>query len=137
MMWTMDDYPNSWKNFDELERKKAIDIGNAMLQQGYQESDLIPIATKQAQDWYKDATDEELETLKHKKITLHKKDDSVNPGLMDNDIEVYFEDKEWKVKTKGAKRATATFKTKKDALARAKEIATNKNAQVIAHNKDE
>ena len=31
MPWTMNDYPNTWKNFDELERKKAIDIGNAML----------------------------------------------------------------------------------------------------------
>ncbi|WP_414054276.1 DUF2188 domain-containing protein [Macrococcus equi] len=134
-MWTMDDYPNSWKNFDELERKKAIDIGNAMLKQGYQESDLIPIATKQAQDWYKDATDDELENLKHKKITLHKKDDSVNTDLIDNDVEVYFEDDVWKVKTKNAKRATGTFDTKEEAVARAKEIADNRDSKVIEHNK--
>ena len=31
MPWTMKDYPQSWKNFAELERKKAIDIGNACL----------------------------------------------------------------------------------------------------------
>ena len=46
MPWTMNDYPNTWKNFDELERKKAIDIGNAMLKDGYKEGDVIPIATK-------------------------------------------------------------------------------------------
>ncbi|MCE4956020.1 DUF2188 domain-containing protein [Macrococcoides caseolyticum] len=135
-MWTMNDYPNSWKNFDELERKKAIDIGNAMLKQGYKKEDLIPIATKQAQDWYKDAKDEELETLKHKKITLHQKDDSVYTDLIDNDVEVYFEDDVWKVKTKNAKRATGTFDTKKEAVARAKEIAENRDSKVIEHKKD-
>ena len=30
MPWTMEDYPQSWKNMDKLERKKAIDIGKAM-----------------------------------------------------------------------------------------------------------
>lgn len=49
MPWTMEDYPQSWKNFEELERKKAIDIGNAMLKDGYKESDVIPIATNQAE----------------------------------------------------------------------------------------
>ncbi|MCU7558581.1 DUF2188 domain-containing protein [Macrococcus capreoli] len=135
-MWTMNDYPNSWKNFDELERKKAIDIGNAMLKQGYKE-DLIPIATKQAQDWYKNASDEERATLKHKKITLHKKDDSVNTDLIDNDVEVYYEDEQWKVKTKDAKRASATFDTKKEAVNRAKAIAENRDKKVIQHKKDE
>ena len=24
MPWTMNDYPQSWKNFDELERKKRL-----------------------------------------------------------------------------------------------------------------
>ena len=33
MPWTMEDYPQSWKNFDELERKKTIDTGNAMLKE--------------------------------------------------------------------------------------------------------
>lgn len=75
MPWTMDDYPQSWKNLDKLERKKAIDIGNAMLKDGYKEDRAIPIATKQAESWYKDATKEELEELQNKKITLHDKDD--------------------------------------------------------------
>ena len=53
MPLTMDDYPQSWKNFDELERKKAIDIGNAMLKDGYKERDVIPIATQQAENGIK------------------------------------------------------------------------------------
>ncbi|WP_238999306.1 DUF2188 domain-containing protein [Macrococcoides bohemicum] len=35
---------------------------------------------------------------------------------MDNDVEVYFEDESWKVKTKGSKRASQTFDTKKKQL---------------------
>ena len=60
MPWTMDDYPQSWKNFEKLKRKKAIDIGNAMLKDGYKEEDTIPIATEQAESWYKDASKKEL-----------------------------------------------------------------------------
>lgn len=137
MPWTMDDYPQSWKNFDELERKKAIDIGNAMLKDGYKESDVIPIATKQAEDWYKDASQDELKELKNKKITQHQKDSSANPELNDNNIHVYYEDDEWKVKTENAKQASDTFKYKKDAVDRANEIAENRDTKVIEHKKDE
>ena len=53
MPWTMSDYPPSWKNLAQLERKKAIDIGNAMLKDGYDEHDVIPIATQQAENGIK------------------------------------------------------------------------------------
>ena len=43
---------------------KAIDIGNAMLKDGYKEGDVVPIATQQAEKWYKDASKEELDELK-------------------------------------------------------------------------
>ena len=78
MPWTMDDYPQSWKNFEKLKRKKAIDIGNAMLKDGYKEEDTIPIATEQAESWYKDASKKELDELKDKKITKHEEDESSN-----------------------------------------------------------
>lgn len=67
MPWTMEDYPQSWKNMEPLERKKAIDIGNAMLKDGYKEENTIPIATKQAENWYQTASKKELEELKNKK----------------------------------------------------------------------
>lgn len=94
MPWTMDDYPQSLKNLDELERKKAIDIANAMLKDGYKESDIIPIATKQAEKWYKDASKDELNELKNKHITQHQTDQSANPELNEEPIHVYFEDNE-------------------------------------------
>ncbi|MCD8871066.1 DUF2188 domain-containing protein [Staphylococcus gallinarum] len=137
MPWTMDDYPQSWKNLDKLERKKAIDIGNAMLKDGYKEERAIPIATKQAESWYKDATKEELEELQNKKITLHDKDDSANPNLNNQDVHVYFEEDVWKIKSEGAKQASDSFDKKEDAMKRARNIADNRQTEIIEHKKDE
>ncbi|WP_251517441.1 MULTISPECIES: DUF2188 domain-containing protein [Staphylococcus] len=137
MPWTMNDYPQSLKNLDQLERKKAIDIANAMLKDGYEESEAIPIATKQAEQWYKDATKEEKEELKNKKITQHDKDEDANPELNDKDVHVYFEDDVWKVKTDGAKQAYATFDKKEDAMKRARNTVDNRSTEIIEHKKDE
>ena len=65
-----------------------------------------------SKDWYKDATKDELDELKHKHITQHQKDQSANPKLNDENVHVYFEDDEWKVKTEGAKQASDTFEMK-------------------------
>lgn len=137
MPWTMDDYPQSWKNFDELKRKKAIDIGNAMLKDGYKEQDTIPIATKHAEEWYKDASKEDLNKLKNKKITQHDEDRSANPKLNEKDVHVYFEDDEWKIKTDGAKQASETFDKKEDAMKRARNITSNRDTEIIEHKKNE
>ncbi|MDU9418386.1 DUF2188 domain-containing protein [Staphylococcus lloydii] len=137
MPWTMEDYPQSWKNFDKLERKKAIDIGNAMLKDGYSESDTIPIATKQAESWYKNASQQELDDLRNKKITQHQKDNEANPELNERDVHVYFEDDSWKVKTDGAKQASDRFDKKEDAMKRARNIADNRDVEIIEHKKDE
>lgn len=137
MPWTMDDYPQSWKNFDELKRKKAIDIGNAMLKDGYKEQDTIPIATKQAEEWYKDASKEDLNKLKNKKITQHDEDRSANSKLNEKDVHVYFEDDEWKIKTDGAKQASETFDKKGDAMKRARNITSNRDTEIIEHKKNE
>lgn len=137
MPWTMDDYPQSWKSLDTLERKKAIDIGNSMLKDGYEEDRVIPIATKQAESWYKDATKKELEALKNKKITVHDKNDSVNPKLNDKDVHVYFEDNVWKIKSDGAQQASDSFEKKEDAMKRARNITDNRQTEIIEHKKRE
>ncbi|PKI21615.1 hypothetical protein CW746_09570 [Staphylococcus succinus] len=137
MPWTMDDFPQSWKNMDKLERKKAIDIGNAMLKDGYKEENAIPIATKQAESWYKDASEKDLEQLKNKKITKHDADDSSNPQLNEKDVHVYFEDDVWKIKSDSAKQASDSFERKSDAMKRARNIADNRNTEIIEHKKDE
>lgn len=137
MPWTMDDFPQSWKNMDKLERKKAIDIGNAMLKDGYKEDNAIPIATKQAETWYKDASKKDLEALKNKKITKHDSDDSSNPQLNNKDVHVYFEDDVWKIKSDSAKQASDSFEKKADAMKRARNIADNRKTEIIEHKKDE
>lgn len=55
----MKDYAESLKNFDPLVKKKAIDIANALLAQGYSETTAIHIATEQAKKWHADASEEE------------------------------------------------------------------------------
>ena len=52
MPWNEKDYPESFKNFDPPLRKKAIEIANALLEEGYEEGRAIPIATSQAEKWY-------------------------------------------------------------------------------------
>lgn len=137
MPWTMKDYPESWKNLDRLERRKAIDIGNAMLEDGYKESEVIPIATSQAEKWYKNASEKDLEKLQHQSVTQHEKSSSANPKLNKHDVHVYYEDDMWKVKTETAQQAYDTFRNKEEAVKRAKEIAENKNTNVITHQKSE
>lgn len=51
MPWTYDDYPASMKNLTPQVRHKAIDMANAMLEEGYQEGRAIAIATAQAEKW--------------------------------------------------------------------------------------
>ena len=51
MPWTKDNYPDSLKNFMAPIRYKAIDIANALLEDGYDEGRAISIATAQAKEW--------------------------------------------------------------------------------------
>ena len=140
MPWTENDYPNSWKNFDQTTRPKAIDIANAMLADGYKESDAIPIATAKAKEWAEDATSSDKQQLKKKDITDHQADAS-NKGAdyIEKDVHVRYveEDEHWEVKTEGAEQASDTFPTKIEAENRAKEIAANRDTQVISHKKNE
>ena len=56
MPWDLNDYPNSMKNMHPLVRKKAIDIANALEEEGYEDDRAIPIAQSQAQEWYDNAS---------------------------------------------------------------------------------
>ena len=139
MPWNMKDYPASLKNFDPLLRKKIIDIANALLASGYDDDRAIPIATSQGKEWFENASKADLDELRSEPDP--KKDDdhdtsSANPELLDEDVEVYYEDEQWAVKTKKAERAAGTFDTKAEAVERAKEIAANKETQVIQYTKD-
>ncbi len=70
MPWNMKDFPASMKNLDKLTRKKAIDIANALLDEGYPDSRAIPIAIDQAKEWYENASESERRTFEKKKIQV-------------------------------------------------------------------
>lgn len=72
MPWNMNDYPTSMKNLAPLIRKKAIDIGNALLADGYPDDRAIPIAISQAEKWYQEASAADKRHLNKKQILRNK-----------------------------------------------------------------
>ncbi len=140
MPWTENDYPNSWKNLTADTRRKAIDIANAMLADGYKDADAIPIATAQAKKWAETATESDKKSLRSKDLSDHVKNtDDKGAIYLEQDVHVrYIPDKEhWEVKTEGATRASDTFPTKKEAEKRAREITDNRDTKAILHTKKE
>lgn len=51
MPWDKNNYPDSMKNLTAEVRNKAIEIANALIEQGYEEGRAIAIATSQAEEW--------------------------------------------------------------------------------------
>lgn len=51
MPWNENEYPPSLKNLTEEVRNKAIEIANALLEDGYEEGRAIAIATAKAEEW--------------------------------------------------------------------------------------
>lgn len=51
MPWSDNDYPISLKNLTPEVRDKAIEIANALLEEGYEEGRAIAIATAKAEEW--------------------------------------------------------------------------------------
>lgn len=51
MPWSKNDYPPSMKNLEPRVRKKAVEIANALLEEGSEEGRAIAIATAKAQEW--------------------------------------------------------------------------------------
>ncbi len=107
MPWNMKDFPASMKNLDKLTRKKAIDIANALLDEGYPDNRAIPIAIDQAKKWYEDASESEKRTFEKEKNPSKTDEHDTNPRagkLLDSDVIVEYEEEQWIVKSKGAKR---------------------------------
>lgn len=138
MPWDMTDYPDSMKNMDPLLRKKAIDIANALEAQGYDDNRAIPIAHTQAQEWFDNASHEELQTFDNEP-NPRKEDEhetTANLDLLNQDVKVFYEEDRWKVQTVGAKQPDQTFDYKEDAVDRAEEIALNKESKVVIYKQD-
>ncbi|MBA2176417.1 DUF2188 domain-containing protein [Halobacillus locisalis] len=140
MPWDTNDYPSSLKNLDTPVRKKAIDIANAMTEEGYKEDQAIPIAIEQAKEWYDNADQQEIRRMKQasdQKLKDHDEEEyDSRPELLDKGEHVVAHENGWAVQAEDAKQASDVFENKPEAVKRAKEIAKNKGTQVIIHKQD-
>ncbi len=126
------------KNLERTVRIKAIDILNAMLEDGYEEDSAIPISISQAKEWIEEADQKEIDELLKKDITTHE-EDSDSARLQDADVRVLYDSEKdrWAVKSEGAKQVDSYYSLKKEAVSRAQEIAENKGTEVIKEKKDD
>ncbi|HFX3815288.1 TPA: DUF2188 domain-containing protein [Enterococcus faecium] len=139
MPWNMKDFPASMKNLDKLIRKKAIDIANALLDEGYPDSRAIPIAIDQAKEWYENASESERRTFEKEKNPSKSDKHDTNPRagkLLDSDVIVEYAEEQWIVKSKGAQKASNHFDTKKEAIEKGKQVAQNKESTLVIYKKD-
>lgn len=137
MPWTLDDYPSSMKNLEKTTKKKAIDVANALLKDGYDEGRAIPIAIEQAKEWHDNASkDEQKDFLRHGDVTEHHHRYSSNPELLDENEMVISHKDGWAVQSKNAKKAAKVFEKKEDAIEYGKEIAQNKQTKLEVYKQD-
>ncbi|MBW7474921.1 DUF2188 domain-containing protein [Paenibacillus oenotherae] len=124
MPWDDKDYPDSLKNFEPRVRNKAIEIANALLEEGYDEGRAIAIATAQAKEWNDAHPDHSID----------------NKGIVSSPSHsirhVVPHEGSWAIKLEGSKNTDAIFNTKEEAVAKAKEMASDDNGVAIVHRKD-
>lgn len=118
MPWRKNDYPVSMKNLEPRVRNKAIEIANALLDDGYEEGRAIAIATAKAKEWNDDHPQS-------------KRDKSSAPNY-----HVVPHEEGWAVKEEGADAVRLYAETKADAVEQAKEWASDANKTAIIHRKD-
>ena len=53
MYWTQNEAPEDMRRLPLQIREKAVEIGNQLLAQGYQEMKAVPIAIDQARKWWR------------------------------------------------------------------------------------
>ncbi|MGM0216330.1 DUF2188 domain-containing protein [Enterococcus sp. AZ109] len=139
MPWNMNDYPASMKNLEKVTRKKAIDIGNALLADGYPEDRAIPIAISQAEKWHEDAPDKEIQQEKQAKNPQKEDKHETNPNtkkLINANVLVKYQEDQWIVISEGAKQASERLAKKSEAIERGKRIAENKQSKLKVYKRD-
>ncbi|WP_040983503.1 DUF2188 domain-containing protein [Oceanobacillus jeddahense] len=140
MVWTMNDYPSSMKNLEKPVRKKAIDIANSMLDDGYMEERAIPIAIEQAKEWYENADKEEIQSYekagKPTQRSKEGKERTNNPERLEEGEQVYKHEDGWAIASSGSSQASEVVDTKDEAVKRAIEIAKNKGTFLKVYQAD-
>lgn len=139
MAWNTKDYPDSLKNLEAAVRKKAIEIANSMLNEGYDEGRAIPIATSQAKKWYEDASEKEINHMiqaSDQDLQATGESDGNGPKRMEEGQHVLPHENGWAIQTDNGEKPSEVFKLKEDAIKRAREIAKNKETHLIIHTQE-
>ena len=116
MPWTHTTYPPSLKNLDETVRDKAVDIANALLDDGYSEGRALAIGTSQAKRWSSRHSDEEQRQTKDYQVLPHAQG--------------------WVVRRSNSRSAASIHATQKEARERALLYARHEGVRVVVHNED-
>lgn len=109
MSWSNNDYPDAMKNLDADVRRKAIEVANSLLEDGYDEGRAIAIAIDTAKG-----------VTKTSDVVYH----------------IVTHEKGWAVKREGADQPSNVYSTKEEALNRGDELLENYNATLKVHRQD-
>lgn len=113
MPWTKTDYPDSMKNLDAEIRNKAIEMANAMIEDGMEEGRAISIATARARDY------------------INGTDDSSRPHYI-----VKWKEDEWVLMKKAGERAIKKAATKEALLEEAKPYVNEQDGILTVYKED-
>lgn len=150
MPWNKHDYPVSMKNLKPRIRHKAIEIANALLEDGYEEGRAIPIATAKAEEWdenhpeSQDSKQNSNSNSSSGKKADHRQSSSqerrhsepVASSKSHDNIHVVPTDSGWAIKEEGKSSYQSTFDTKAEAVDAAKALSHKENIRAIIHNQD-
>ncbi|MFL1674366.1 DUF2188 domain-containing protein [Paenibacillus dendritiformis] len=116
MPWKNNNYPPSMKHLLSEVRTKAIEIANALLEEGMEEGRAIAIATAQAKKWHED----HFPDYSGPEHVLH-----VVPAGED-----------WAVTAKGREHPLMTAPTKQEAVQYAQHRKASDGADIVIHRQD-
>ncbi|MBI2270401.1 MAG: DUF2188 domain-containing protein [Bacteroidetes bacterium] len=127
MPWTKTNYPNSMKNLPEEVRNKAIEIGNALLEEGKMEEGIaIATAISRAKDWAAEHG-KKFENPEKSRIT------DVKQHGQDRIVIPY--ENEWAIKVEGRAAVEKIFHTKQEAVKEARKEAKDVNGSLTIQRK--
>ncbi|MEC0176324.1 DUF2188 domain-containing protein [Paenibacillus favisporus] len=147
MPWNKHDYPVSMKNLEPRVRNKAVEIANALLEEGYEEGRAIAIGTAQAEKWNEDHPASEEGRSKHASGRSDDERDELDEHAGktsrshsgrggDADVHVVTHEDGWALKVEGKDKPLSTFGSKKEAMDEAEDYASKHDVHAIVHGKD-
>jgi uncharacterized protein YdaT len=128
MPWTKINYPDSMKNLPEGVRNKAIEIGNAIMEEGKMDEGIaIATAISRAKDWAAEhgKKADNPEKSKITDVKVHGKDRVVIPY-----------ENEWAIKMEGKEKVEKVFHTKQEAIKQARKVVKEINGSLTIQKKD-